>query len=387
MPSKAKRKGQTSRTLADEGLLRGVKDPPAWIAEQRPLHQFGDAFRLYGLPSPRAAQVLGILGANGCGKSTVLSIFSGSLQPNLGASAPPKDWVRAAPVRTGIRSLLASQPRVASKPQYVEEVAAKYAGRHVGSVLEQEDTRAAGAVVVEQLELAHLWERTVDTLSGGELQRFSIALVCVQTADLYIVDEPSSFLDVRQRLRAARALLDLRAGAWTGRPSFLQPQKHRVALSRRPLRPRGRTRPRGARLPRGHGRTRGWSAQSVRDGEREAGSDRESSEISLARCACPTRLRCPCPTARASASTCFCVVPSLASPVQVSSRSARQSSTLEPGDFCLSPRLSLGFASRRPSPLSQGAATGRAVLALPGGSDHPAGRLPAAGCGGGVQRG
>ncbi len=40
--------------------------------------------------------------------------------------------------------------------------------------------------------------------SGGELQRFAIAVVAAQQADIYMIDEPSSYLDVRQRLKAAQ---------------------------------------------------------------------------------------------------------------------------------------------------------------------------------------
>ena len=40
--------------------------------------------------------------------------------------------------------------------------------------------------------------------SGGELQRFAIAVVAAQKADVYMIDEPSSYLDVRQRLKAAQ---------------------------------------------------------------------------------------------------------------------------------------------------------------------------------------
>jgi ATP-binding cassette subfamily E protein 1 len=43
----------------------------------------------------------------------------------------------------------------------------------------------------------------LQVLSGGELQRFSIAMIAVQQADVYMFDEPSSYLDVRQRLKAA----------------------------------------------------------------------------------------------------------------------------------------------------------------------------------------
>ena len=49
-------------------------------------------------------------------------------------------------------------------------------------------------------------EREVGQLSGGELQRFIIGLTCVQQADIYMFDEPSSYLDVKQRLNASRMI-------------------------------------------------------------------------------------------------------------------------------------------------------------------------------------
>ena len=52
-------------------------------------------------------------------------------------------------------------------------------------------------------------DRSIDLLSGGELQRFAIGLTCVQQADVYMFDEPSSFLDVKQRLAAARMIRSL----------------------------------------------------------------------------------------------------------------------------------------------------------------------------------
>ena len=60
--------------------------------------------------------------------------------------------------------------------------------------------------VLNVLELQHLLDRDIGLLSGGELQRFAIATVCVQKADVYMFDEPSSFLDVKQRLSAARII-------------------------------------------------------------------------------------------------------------------------------------------------------------------------------------
>ena len=57
--------------------------------------------------------------------------------------------------------------------------------------------------------MKHVYERDVTLLSGGELQRFAIGTVCVQKADVYMFDEPSSFLDVKQRLAAARMIRSL----------------------------------------------------------------------------------------------------------------------------------------------------------------------------------
>lgn len=54
-------------------------------------------------------------------------------------------------------------------------------------------------------------DRDIEALSGGELQRFAIAVVCVQESDIYMFDEPSSYLDVKQRLNAARTIRSLLA--------------------------------------------------------------------------------------------------------------------------------------------------------------------------------
>lgn len=59
------------------------------------------------------------------------------------------------------------------------------------------------------LELIQVMDRNVGDLSGGELQRFAIAVVAVQNAEIYMFDEPSSYLDVRQRLKAAQVIRSL----------------------------------------------------------------------------------------------------------------------------------------------------------------------------------
>ena len=77
---------------------------------------------------------------------------------------------------------------------------------NVGSILRG---RGEGEVVeglIDELELRHLLLREVSELSGGELQRFCIAAACNQKANVIMFDEPSSYLDVRQRIQAANII-------------------------------------------------------------------------------------------------------------------------------------------------------------------------------------
>ena len=76
----------------------------------------------------------------------------------------------------------------------------------VGVILKKKDAKGIFDHAVEQLELKSVLERQVSQLSGGELQRLIIGLTRVQNADIYMFDEPSSYLDVKQRLNAARMI-------------------------------------------------------------------------------------------------------------------------------------------------------------------------------------
>ncbi|TRY98619.1 hypothetical protein DNTS_005292 [Danionella cerebrum] len=79
----------------------------------------------------------------------------------------------------------------------------------VGAILSRKDDTKTEHLVCEQLDLLHLRDRNVEDLSGGELQRFACAVVCIQRADIFMFDEPSSYLDVKQRLRAAITIRSL----------------------------------------------------------------------------------------------------------------------------------------------------------------------------------
>jgi len=80
---------------------------------------------------------------------------------------------------------------------------------NAGQVLDQKDERDMKSELCNDLELNKVLDRNVGDLSGGELQRFAIAVVAIQNAEIYMFDEPSSYLDVKQRLKAAQVIRSL----------------------------------------------------------------------------------------------------------------------------------------------------------------------------------
>ena len=171
---------------------------------------------------PRPGQVLGLVGTNGIGKSTALKILAGKMKPNLGRFETPPDWeeilvyFRGSELQNYFTRILEDTMKATIKPQYVDHIPRAVKGT-VMEVLKAKDerTEAEGwdvlAWALKEAELEHLVDRQIGVLSGGELQRFAIAAVAVQVSDVYMFDEPSSYLDVKQRLTAAtmiRRILD-----------------------------------------------------------------------------------------------------------------------------------------------------------------------------------
>ncbi|XP_032223111.2 ATP-binding cassette sub-family E member 1 [Nematostella vectensis] len=183
--------------------------------EKDTTHRYGpNSFKLHRLPIPRPGEVLGLVGTNGIGKSTALKILAGKQKPNLGRHDTPPDWqeilqhFRGSELQNYFTKILEDDLKAIIKPQYVDQIPKAVKGS-VLSILNRKDETDTKGTICEQLDLTAVMERNVDELSGGELQRFACAVVCIQSADVYMFDEPSSYLDVKQRLRAATTIRNL----------------------------------------------------------------------------------------------------------------------------------------------------------------------------------
>nr|KAG5707794.1 hypothetical protein BaRGS_015954 [Batillaria attramentaria] len=183
--------------------------------ERETTHRYSaNSFKLHRLPTPRPGEVLGLVGTNGIGKSTALKILAGKQKPNLGRFNDPPDWTeilayfRGSELQNFFTKILEDDLKALIKPQYVDQIP-----KAVKMLLDKKDELKNQDDVCKQLDLMNVKGTNVEDLSGGELQRFAIAIVCIQKADIFMFDEPSSYLDVKQRLKAAQMIRSLiRAG-------------------------------------------------------------------------------------------------------------------------------------------------------------------------------
>ena len=177
------------------------------------IHQFArNGFRLFRLPVVRKDGVTGLLGPNGIGKTTALSILSGQLAPNLGHYRRKKAYwddvlayYKGTEMHDYMARLSGGRLRTALKPQYVDKLSTMYKGL-VRNLLAKVDEAGRLDEVVEALNMGSFLNHDVGTLSGGELQKVAIAGTMLKDADVYFFDEPSSYLDIFERLRIARAI-------------------------------------------------------------------------------------------------------------------------------------------------------------------------------------
>ena len=181
-----------------------------------PIHRFGqNQFELFGLPSLEEGTVLGLLGPNGIGKSTIMNILSGNLIPNFGDFENPQEnwekvieYYKGSALQSYFSKLSNGEIKAILKPQMVDQLPKVVKGK-VKNLLENVNERDKLEYVCQELQLENVLEREMENLSGGELQRVAIAATVLREGDFYYFDEPTSWLDVSQRLNAVKVIRSL----------------------------------------------------------------------------------------------------------------------------------------------------------------------------------
>ncbi len=183
--------------------------------DEHPTHRYGEnTFALYGLPAPQAGRVTGILGPNGIGKTTAVHILAAEITPNLGAYDAEPNWERVLSEYRGtelqkyLEDLQAGTVTVARKPQYVDKIPEQFEGQ-TSELLAEVDERDTADEIVARLGIDPVIDQPIGTLSGGELQRVALAATLIRDADFYFLDEITPYLDINQRVTAARLIQQL----------------------------------------------------------------------------------------------------------------------------------------------------------------------------------
>lgn len=179
------------------------------------VHQYGiNSFRFYRLPTPKKGAVVGLVGRNGMGKSTIVNILSGSIKPNLGKYDQDVQWdevlkyYQGTEMKSHFEKIANGTMRASIKPQLVYLIPKAFKGT-VKELLGKYDERKVADKLVPQLGLENILGRDISQLSGGELQRLAVAVAAAKDAEYYFFDEPSSYNDVYQRLAVAKVMREL----------------------------------------------------------------------------------------------------------------------------------------------------------------------------------
>ncbi len=181
--------------------------------EGKEVHRYGkNGFVLYNLPIPKKGHVVGLLGANGTGKTTAVKILSGQLKPNLGKDEATWDEIfdrfAGTELLDYLKALADGKIRTAVKPQYIEVIPKAYKGKAI-DLLKRADELGKIDEYIEKLGLENSVKKDISELSGGELQRIAIAACLSKDADFYFLDEITSYLDIYQRIAAANAVREV----------------------------------------------------------------------------------------------------------------------------------------------------------------------------------
>jgi ATP-binding cassette subfamily E protein 1 len=198
---------------------------PSKLDNERTHRYDNNGFILHRFIIPKPNKITGIIGQNGIGKSTILNIISNKLKPNFGIIEDEieinkikdiEDYglnkkfssFKNAEIKKFMKSINENKITISYKIQHIDNLLNDYGNKTINEYLEDDNNEFMEILEINKLNK----EQLLKSLSGGELQRLIIAKHCNQKkADVYIFDEPTNYLDIKQRLLLAKAIHKLKS--------------------------------------------------------------------------------------------------------------------------------------------------------------------------------
>ena len=189
------------------------------LPEENPLdivHRYSiNGFRLYKLPILKPNCIIGIVGANGVGKTTLIDILSNQTRPNFenfSKTFTDKEIInkfRGTVLQDYLKDLYGNKLTFSIKEQKIKQKIPK----KIITVKNFLKSKSIDLDIINPLpesyyflEINKIIDLNLQTLSGGELQKLLCWITVLTPASVYIFDEPSNFLDVKQRLEISKLI-------------------------------------------------------------------------------------------------------------------------------------------------------------------------------------
>ncbi|KAJ3425958.1 atp-binding cassette sub-family e member [Anaeramoeba flamelloides] len=172
-----------------------------------------DNYWLSSIPFPQPGKILGIMGGDFLGKSTILKLLSGKLIP----TKDQKNWEKylISNRKTGIveylNKIYNDEMKIRFKVQRLENYIRNFKGK-IHKQFEKSGVINMKEEILTKLSITNLGSRDFTQTSANELQRIAIGLTVINECNIYIIDQPTDFLDIEARYRIAKIIRSLSKG-------------------------------------------------------------------------------------------------------------------------------------------------------------------------------
>ena len=189
------------------GAIHVINLPEA--LDKPPIHRYkGEGFSLYSLPIPIFGKVVGVIGRNGIGKSTAIKVLAGITKPNLGEKKEANyddmiKYFKGTEAQIFFEKVKKGTISISYKPQQVDLIPKQVKGKVI-DLLKKVDEKKELDKIAKELDIEPILNNDITKISGGELQRVAIAAAVLKKANFYVFDEPTSYLDVKQRIKVSK---------------------------------------------------------------------------------------------------------------------------------------------------------------------------------------
>jgi len=175
---------------------------PQELTIDKQLVSYGDnSFRVYQSPQILKGKCIGYIGSNGLGKTTIIKVLSGETKLNI---VDKKKLLGRTEVYGYLDSMNKGKLSISYKPQDISQYSKGVMGETKVSTMLEKITPQ----IIISLNLEKLGSRSIKQLSGGELQRLLIGQCCSKDANTFLFDEPTAFLDIKQRIIMSNLISD-----------------------------------------------------------------------------------------------------------------------------------------------------------------------------------